>query len=166
MDSWSLSSARWSGDTDQAEAAQWKAELWSPHGFSELFQPTMTHQNGLARSRLDRVYSNHGLYDQLDREYHSLALPRTGVSDHRPISFGRRIPQPKAPHDAPISRQVYGHPDFGRRVAMGFTTLKKVDQQDDSSLRKLVLVKRAIHLVATSIQAEFKEAKKRALMTS
>ena len=81
-----------SGEGGAAEAEQWVRDMWSPGGLHELHQLVLTHCSGLARSRLGRAYNNHALVNQLDRDYFCLALPPTGLSHHRPISFGRRGP--------------------------------------------------------------------------
>ena len=82
----------WLGYRDQEEAKCLQDYSMTPLGFSELVQPAYTHESALARSRLDRIYSNHAVYDQLDRNYCCTALPRTPLSVHRPINFSRKVP--------------------------------------------------------------------------
>lgn len=84
---------------------------WRPNGFHELRQPHFTHQNGLARSRLDRVYSNHFLPDQLDRYYSCYTLPMPPhLSAHVAIAFERRRPRDVGPKSDVISNATVQHP--------------------------------------------------------
>lgn len=67
--------------------------LGDPFGFCELHQEEFTHDSALGRSRLDRVYSNHYLTDQLDRRIGCAALSWVPwLSAHRPVAFFRRRP--------------------------------------------------------------------------
>jgi hypothetical protein len=64
------------------------------HGLGEIFQPHHTHEDGLTRSRLDRIYVNHHATDTLHKECKAWAKPfRLELSHHRPVCFTRRSKQ-------------------------------------------------------------------------
>ena len=87
------STGRASTVSDERETEWFQEHVWSPHGFHELRQPHFTYTSGLAMSRLDRIYSNHFLCDQLDRQYSCSTLPKgNGLSDRCAVAFGRRAP--------------------------------------------------------------------------
>ena len=156
-DRWSKSGNGWSGYQDKEEAKYFQDYLMTPFGFAELAQAAYTHDSALARSRLDRVYSNHAVYDQLDRNYCCTALPASPLSAHRPISFSRKAPVKDASSPRNISQQVTSHPDFARRVALEFNELKAKDHVADSPIRHLVLIKRAMRCVDEGIRRENSE---------
>ena len=56
----------------------------------ELEQPACTHENTTAHSKIDRIYMNHHVADQLDRHFSAYVLRRTRSSAHRPLLFSRR----------------------------------------------------------------------------
>ena len=62
-------------------------------GMHEWYPEAHTCETGITRARIDRLYCNQHLVDQLDRscECGALSFP-PGLSSHRPISFARRIP--------------------------------------------------------------------------
>ena len=114
-----LATSQWSGESDLAEAELFDKILWKPHSFHELWQPHKTHQSGLASSRLDRVYSNHHVSDQLDRVYTCCALPPVpNLSAHNPISFARQIPREAGPKQACIDQNTIHHKEFPHRVTV------------------------------------------------
>ena len=78
-----------SGAPDASDEAHFRRVLSERHSFKELQQDAFTHELNGCRSRLDRVYSNHALSDQLDRQYVCHAHPWTPLSSHRPVSFAR-----------------------------------------------------------------------------
>ena len=158
-DRWSKNGNCWSGHQDQEEAKYLQDYVMTPFGFAELTQSAYTHESALARSRLDRIYSNHAVYDQLDRNYCCTALPLTPLSAHRPISFSRKAPVKDAAGTRNISQQVTSHPDFARRVALEFNELKANDHVADSPIRQLVLIKRAMRCVDEGIIRENSEGK-------
>ena len=63
------------------------------HQLHELEQPALTHENSTAQSKIDRIYINHHIADQLDRQFSAATLPRTRLSTHRPNTFARRSKQ-------------------------------------------------------------------------
>ena len=82
-----------SRSNDAAEEQHWKHTVAKPFKIHELYQPPLTHSSAIARSRLDRVYWNQHLVDQLAHRLVCAALEATQLSAHRAISFARRLPQ-------------------------------------------------------------------------
>ncbi|CAK0903262.1 unnamed protein product [Prorocentrum cordatum] len=70
-DRWSKSDGSWSGDSDARDARAFEILFSTLFGFHELRQPLVTHECGVAKSRLDRACANNSLADQLDRCYKS-----------------------------------------------------------------------------------------------
>ena len=81
------------GHTDNPTARQFQQFLDS-HALHELEQPAFTHENTTAFSRIDRIYANHHMTDQLDRHFCAAALAHTKLSTHRPITFARQSKSP------------------------------------------------------------------------
>ena len=96
-------SGKWSGDTNAENASALVNQICNPFGVSEWGQPEHTCEIGIVRSRIDRVYANQHVVDQLDRQLEcgALSFPY-GLSAHRPVSFARRVPVPKTGGVAPL----------------------------------------------------------------
>ena len=153
-DRWCNEDKAWTGSRDKKESEDFQNNVCAKHGFHELIQPVLRHRNSAGRSRLDRVYSNHALFDQLDRVYECVALSATTLSAHRPIAFSRKIPK-KERRDTPIiPNWIATDPDFGRRVALEFGDLLQKDASATCPFRQLVLVKRAMHATAQGYRQE------------
>ena len=68
-------SMAFTGASDAAEEQHFRQHLLEPHGLYEMHQADYTHENAFCRSRLDRVYWNADIADQLDRRIASAAPP-------------------------------------------------------------------------------------------
>ena len=83
--------ATWTGDSQSKEAGIFTKQVLTTHNFHEIFQPLHTHEDGLVRSRLDRVYINHHPTDFLDKDIrawvHSFPYE---ISHHRTLLFCRK----------------------------------------------------------------------------
>ena len=144
-DRFSKDTAEWTGGRDAAEEDQFNSLLGSPFSFCELQQEDFTHDSVSSRSRLDRVYMNHFLTDQLDRCMGCVALAWVPhLSAHRPISFFRRKKERRFDLDAPIPTAPSHDPRWPERVALRFGELRREDSCEDQPLRRLVLIKKAI----------------------
>ena len=79
------------GRRDNVGAQCFQQQVVQTGGFFELHQEHHTFEGGRAMSRLDRVYANWHVSEQLDRtvECTASAWPHT-LSDHRPLLFARR----------------------------------------------------------------------------
>ena len=140
---------------DAAEEQHWGAHVATPLRLCELHQSQHTHDSAQARSRLDRVYWNQHIADQLDRRLICAALEwQPGLSAHRAVSFGRRLPVEKAPADRPLCPQAIRHPDWVRRVVARQLSLTAESPVDASPLLHLRLLKDAMRLVTEEIVME------------
>ena len=63
---WSKATGAHTGSSDSQEAAHWKCAL-PPSSLYELHQPEPTHEGPVSFARLDRVYTNQPVADQLDK---------------------------------------------------------------------------------------------------
>ena len=87
-DRYTKATMSWSGHKDAAEQKDWEDRLEKPHGLHELHQPMATHNSGVARSRLDRLYTNHHVAEQLDSRFGCSCLDWCPQhSHHRPVVF-------------------------------------------------------------------------------
>ena len=87
-------SGKHTGGNGCREEDHFRRTVLSPQTFVEVWQPLHTHANAHAYSRLDRIYANYPLADQLDRQISSVALEwPTGLSDHRGVADVRRLPR-------------------------------------------------------------------------
>ena len=133
--------------------------IGNPFGFSELHQEEFTHDSALGRSRLDRVYTNHFITDQLDRRIGCVALSWVPwLSAHRPVAFFRQKPSFQTSAWYKLPTAPIKHPNWPRRVALRFNELRRQDELDDQPLRRLLLAKQAIAEVTRKVQLETKEA--------
>ena len=138
------STANWTGAVDNEEADA-LATMLKPHRFHELHQDEFTHSSERGESRLDRVYSNHHLMDQLDRDWGCAALAWTkAMSDHRPVSMFRRARPSGMDGDKPLDASIFKLPEWKPHALMEFSSLVSSELTRPSALRKLVLLKQAI----------------------
>ena len=145
----------WSGRRDQIEEAEFTEKIADPFGLYELEQGHMTQENARARSRIDRVYLNQHIADQLDGHYGCAALPWVGnLSAHRPLSFFRRRPRKRGLPNAPLATGPINDPSWPTRVALHCAELRKEDARNDQPLRRLFLLKRAIQEVTDKMHHE------------
>ena len=147
----SRDSGVWSGQADVPEEREFQRTVASPCQLVELLQPEHTFDGGMARSRLDRVYSTHDPIDQLDRAWAITALPwcrdelsQTDVSDHRPLSFSRRLPRHKSGIVRPINAAAIRDPRWLELVGLRLAELEARDLDGVSPLRRLQLAKKAM----------------------
>ena len=145
---------QWSGLQDKSSSELWLKEIQTPHNFHEFQQPAFTCNVAAARSRIDRVYANNFVADQLDRKYSCVALPWTELSSHRPISFARRTPTKHNRTNPCLPTGPMDHKDWARRVALEYHAAVTNDDHGDNPLRRLVLAKRAIRSVTQDMQKQ------------
>ena len=109
------------GGRDQREEAHFQAVLGARFQLNEMRQPEMTFANSSPRSRLDRIYSNHHLAEQIDRHIHATAMEwKMHISDHRAVLFTLRAPQHLPEADRGIHLDSIRHPDFHRQVSLEY----------------------------------------------
>ena len=63
----------WSGDHDANDVEVFDSTLRLPHHFHGIHEPVPTCDTAVARSRIDRVYSNHHVADQDPRVLYATA---------------------------------------------------------------------------------------------
>ena len=147
----------YTGIRDVTEEEHFREVVLNPFQLHELRQTAHTHDSAIARSRLDRVYWNQHLSQQLDREV--LAVPLEWVphiSDHRAVAFARRAPNRKAwDPNRPIPAHVLKHPFWPIRVAAEYNHLVQDNAANSNSpLRRHMQLKQAMRIVADRIQQE------------
>jgi hypothetical protein len=146
--------ATWTGQCDEDEQELFSTLIEKEHDMYELEQEHCTHENAFARSRLDRVYTNQHLSEQLDRHSSCAVLDWvSGLSAHRPISFSRRragLP----PSHKPLPTAPMDDPRWSMRVALRFEELRAEDTNIDQALRRLLLLKKAIEGVTVTMHRE------------
>ena len=144
-DRWNKDQSEWTGKRDANDVKEFENTLHRHQLFHEIHQPAFTHENAMARSRLDRVYSNHFISDQLDRSYTCTALQWTPLSAHRPISFARNAPKRSLRDVAKINSAAVRHPDWARRTTLDYQERLSRDPDVTNPARRLVLLKRSVH---------------------
>lgn len=148
---------RWSSEVPvTCEELAFRNIVADPFQLYELEQEDFTHDCAVSRSKLDRVYINQDTTYQLDRRVGCAALDWVpGVSAHRPVTFYRRT-RAKAvdPDSLPLPTAPMRHPDWRRRVTLRLGELEREDRQDSQPIRRLLLLKRAVREVTTTMQQE------------
>ena len=148
----SLGTATASGRKDCQEEAHFQQVLGRPFGLHDMYQPESTHASSSSRSRLDRIYVNYHVIDQLDR--HIRCAPREwrpDLSAHRAVTFCRAAPAPKSGMDKPLTLNSIHHEDFQRRVSLAFS--EKLRQHAEiHSFAKVSLLKDAMKEVGRNLE--------------
>jgi exonuclease III len=153
-DRFSKVDANWSDNEDATEERRFCRILRDPFGFCELEQEEYTHDSARGRSRLDRIYSNHHLTDQLDRRIGCAALAWVRqLSAHRPVAFFRQ----HSAHgnvDNRFPAAPMKDPRWSQRVALRYGELRRSDASEDQPIRRLLLIKQAIRDVCKKMDNE------------
>ena len=140
-DRWNKEQGCWSGSHDAQDAEGFDLTLRRPHHFHEVHQPTLTCDMAQARSRIDRIYSNHFSADQLDRMYTCATQPWTALSAHRALTFGRAAPTRSSTDKKALPAGPIRHPDWARRVALEYHERLAQDCHAENAARRLVVLK-------------------------
>ena len=144
----SLETAVDSGRRDGREEAHFHAAVASRHGLFEMFQGDFTHSSATARSRLDRIYFNHDVAEQLDRRIMATSLEWClELSHHRAVRVARLAPARTDDPDRPLAQRALQHKDFPRRLMLEFNEALK-DNPEASPFQKLAMYK--LQVVNTS----------------
>jgi len=155
---WSSDSNSYSGARDRCEEDDWHNTVEVPFGLFELEQDEFTFEGASGRSRLDRIYTNHYVADQLDRKFGAAALewvPR--LSSHRAIAFARSNKVKDDPENRPIPDHIVLDPKWALRVSVLFhswVTLATKRGKPPNALEELVLIKHAMRQVAIAMLQE------------
>ena len=141
--------------SDGTEESSFRRVLGEPFDLCELQQEEYTHDSALGRSRLDRVYSNHHLSDQLDRRIGCVALNWVPwLSAHRPVGFFRQTRSKDKAANAHVPMAPMKDRQWPRRVALRYGELRSEDGPQDQPMRRLVLIKQAIREVSRAMDSE------------
>ena len=154
----SLSTATPSSRNDSNEENHFKNIVARPHGLHEMFQMEPTHASATSRSRLDRIYCNQHVVEQLDRHIKVVALEwKPQLSHHRAVLFARRLPHAVSSDERPVCVQSIQHDDFPRLVALNFNA--KVNANPEASdVQKLLLLKAAVKEVGQTLARDDRSA--------
>ena len=119
-------------------------------------QEHATHRNGLAQSRLDRIYVTQHISGQLDAGIGCSALDwDRSLSDHRPLTFFRKRrsgPRPFGSGGLPLGpMKALSWPD---RVRASFLQLDTANPTAAGALDRLYLLEEAIASANWQIQSE------------
>ena len=140
-----------SGQVNEAEEKHFQRTLSEPFQLNELFQEDWTHKSGLAYSKLDRLYSNNHLVEQIDRSWRTIALDwKSHLSHHRAVGCRKSLPCKSGGAPRGVSADAVQHKDFTRRTRLEYYELLSVEP-DASAIRKLVLCKKAMETVSTAL---------------
>ena len=124
----SLNGLETSGARNRGEERRFEKTVATPHGLHEQYQNDFTHQSSSAWSRLDRIYCNQHVVEQLDRELRVTALDwREDLSNHRAVGFSRKIPDEAASGRRGVSEAAIKHVDFPRRARLALQDSLKDD---------------------------------------
>ena len=152
-DRWNKVSGVHAGASDAAESEHWRRAL-PLSALYELYQSEPTHEGPVSLARLDRVYVNQPVADQLDKRVFSVALPWTGCSQHRPLAFGRQSRPPRAPLDKPIAEEVIQDERWPIQVAAEFLSLTEQTPQELDPMVRLRRLKVAMKIVSARLHEE------------
>ena len=157
-DRWGCSQQTWSGNKDRQEADESNEDTFHPHQLHELYQENHTFFSTSATSRIDRVYTNHHISEQLDHKFGCTTLSRpTELSAHAALSYYRQRPpqhnnKDTASHALPtISNATINHPSWARRVAAELHNSTLTIEDIQNPIRRLLLTKKAMHKVSNNM---------------
>ena len=155
-DRWCHAQQNWTGHSNTKEAEEADELVFHPADLHELYQENHTHFSTIASSRIDRVYTNHHLSEQLDHRFGCTTLPRQSqLSTHAAISFSRTKPSTHTPgteHSTPtLTHTTINHPDWPKRVAAELQSISITPDDYNNPIRRLVLAKRAMHNVSNNM---------------
>ena len=148
----SLGTTTESGRKDFREEAHFQRVIARPHGLHDMYQPEHTHASSSARSRLDRIYANFHVADQLDRHLRCAAREWCpDLSAHRAVTFSRSSPARARREDRPLAVNAIMHEDFQRRVVLAYQD--KLHQHPEANpLAKVNLLKDAMKDVGRNLE--------------
>eukprot|EP00973_Karenia_brevis_P019279 2643783-Karenia_brevis.AAC.1 len=153
LDRFQKNAGQWSGHNNRGETLAWNRSMVLKHGFAEWEQDQMTCETGVVLSRIDRVYCNQHVAEQLDRQLVCTTLPPSmGLSAHRPLHFAKLQPQSRdAQILRPLPASAIQHPDFERLVGEHYD-MQLRGHPDAKPLQRLGLLKLAFRRAAATIR--------------
>eukprot|EP00959_Pyramimonas_sp_CCMP1952_P404802 8483728-Pyramimonas_sp.AAC.1 len=146
--------AEYTGRRDQRDEQHFQTVIGNRFGMVDMYQGESTHASASSRSRLDRIYANYHMAEQLDRHIRCTALEwRRDLSHHWAVYFARRSPQPVDDAGRPLSSRALSDPSFPRRAALAYQEARR-GHPDATALERLKLSKTVLRLVATRLDRE------------
>jgi hypothetical protein len=152
-DRWNKATGEYTGGSDAAEAAHWR-RLIPISALYELHQPEPTHEGPLSLAKLDRVFVNQTVADQLDKRVFSVALPWTELSQHRPLAFGRQTRPTRAPLEKPIQEEVLKDVRWPLWAAAEYHALQEMTPEENNPVTRLRQLKTAMRVSAARLTEE------------
>jgi len=131
-----LRTMQFTGGSDRAIARSFQSLLDEQH-LHELEQLAFTHENTTAQSKIDRIYINHHVSEQLDRQFSASTLPRTRLSTHKPITFARtsRLSQPHDQKGAQFPSYILQHEHWKHNLHLNYHEQLHAENDSDNPLR-------------------------------
>ena len=116
----------WTGARDDWEQDDWLLTVATPWSLNELEQEQATHDCATTRSRIDRVYTNHHVSEQLYSRFTCTPLDWCQqLSDHRCLSSGKKTCGENRPTTTRITPSIAQNPEFPLGVTLRLTELEK-----------------------------------------
>ena len=142
------------GSRDSVDARLFGELILQKGRFFELEQEHHTFEGGRALSKLDRVYANWHVCDQLDHSVECVAGPwPQRISDHRPVFFARRLSQKNytcAGIQKPLPAWTVEHESWGAMVKEAHLDLM-LQHCSKTSHSDLALLKQAMRHASRTI---------------
>ena len=154
-------SGEWSGLSNRREGNQWNESMFQRHGLVEWQQELMTCETGLVYSRIDRIYCNQHVSDNLNRHFYAAALPPASpLSAHRPLQFAK-LPMWERSYDnreKPLPVSLVADSAFARLVEEHFA-MQLQGNVHANAYDRLGLLKRSMRRACCSIRCsnQFRE---------
>ena len=147
----------WKGAHDKIDNDHLVDRVLQPRSFAELEQECFTYRSAslpTTFSRIDRVFSNHHVADQLQSDFFCgvLPWPSPELSDHRPVRFGRR---PAAIHaTSNLPAWTLTHPDWASRAQQYYVERLSGLPSRASPFQSLACLKDAFRDASSSVMRE------------
>jgi len=157
-DRWCKQTSQYTGGRDEDEERHWERVVAEPTGLVELKQEEPTFESAKCLSRIDRVYTNQHLVEQLDRNIACAALhDDKNASDHRPVAFSRTCKPKQDSEPILIPDYIVKIPEWKHRVVREFLEQSRAadkEQGNKNELRDLDILKKAVVLVSQNMLEE------------
>ncbi|CAK0851772.1 unnamed protein product [Prorocentrum cordatum] len=142
------------GDGDLLDESAFQEKPAMQHGLQDMYQAHFTCDSSQARPRIDRIYTNMHLVDQLHRHCSSAALQWCeNLSCHRHLAFSRRRSARRSGSTIPLPTAPMDDPDWLPRARREYAALLAADQRAMQPLGRLLLMKEAMRQVTTTMNA-------------
>ena len=141
--------------SNSSETKHFRDCVLNKYSLAEWWQPERACDMALARSRLDRCYSNMSLSEQQDRSISCVALAWARVlSTHRPLHFSRRTKAKSS--RSPVKMAHINHPNFVQSVTETFETHLFHHGRPTDPLIRLRILKDSIKIACQDLAREAK----------